>query len=243
MKLKVIGSGSKGNGYVLTNERESLLLEIGVPFKEIKKSLGYNFFSIQGCLISHQHKDHCSNVRELTSTGVPIYSNDETQEFIDKVYNERIIGVQANKNINVGKFQAAPFYLPHDDVPNFGYLLEHEEMGRLLFMTDYEYCPFVFKDFGIDHMLIECNYIDKYIDRTSAKYKHVLRGHAGLDVVLDFIKANQTNNLQNIILCHLSDGSSNENEILQAVKEIVGPAVNVFIAKKNLEVKVNKYPF
>ena len=243
MELKVVGSGSKGNGYVITNQKESLLLEIGVPFKKIKKALEYNFFSIQGCLISHKHKDHCSNLRELAITGIPIYSNDETQEFIKNVYRENITGIQENKPITVGNFVAIPFNLPHDDVPNFGYLIEHQEMGRLLFMTDYEYCPFVFKNFEIEHMLIECNYIDKYINRDSAKYKHVLRGHAGLDTVLEFIKVNQSKNLQNIILCHLSDDNSNEEEILAEVKKIVSPSVNVMIANKNLSVKVNKYPF
>lgn len=243
MKLSVIGSGSKGNGYVLTNEKESLLLEMGMPFKEIKKVLGYNIFSIQGCLISHKHKDHCSYIQELTLVGIPIYSNDETQEFIDEMYNERITGIQANKLISIGEFQVIPFYLPHDNVANFGYLIQHGEMGNLLFMTDYEYCPFVFKNYKIQHMLIECNYIDKYTEKNSPKYKHVLKGHAGLDTVLEFIKTSQTQYLQNIVLCHLSDGSSNEQEIMQAIKEFVSPAVNVFIARKNLEVKMNKYPF
>lgn len=243
MELRVVSSGSKGNSYILTNTKESLLIEKGVSIKAIKKALDYNVSSVQSCLISHRHKDHCYNVDEVNLLGIPVYSNEETQGFLLETFKDCINGIQENKPIMIGKFMTVPFYLPHDDVPNFGYLIEHIEMGRLLFMTDYEYCPFVFKSFEIEHMLIECNYIDKYVDRDSAKYKHVLRGHAGLDTVLDFIKANQTNNLQNIILCHLSDENSNEEEILQAVREVVSPSVNVLIANKNVVVKVNKYPF
>ena len=36
MKLTVIGSGSKGNCYILKGFREALIIECGVPFDEVK---------------------------------------------------------------------------------------------------------------------------------------------------------------------------------------------------------------
>jgi len=36
MKLKVLGSGSSGNCYLLENESEALMLECGLPFKGAK---------------------------------------------------------------------------------------------------------------------------------------------------------------------------------------------------------------
>jgi len=55
MKLIVIGSGSKGNSYVLQGAKQSLLLEAGVPIAKIKEGLNFNLNGVCGCLITHRH--------------------------------------------------------------------------------------------------------------------------------------------------------------------------------------------
>ena len=53
--LKVLGSGSSGNGYLLTNGKETLILETGVKFIECKKALNFDLSSIVGAIVSHEH--------------------------------------------------------------------------------------------------------------------------------------------------------------------------------------------
>lgn len=56
MKLKVLGSGSNANCYLLqSNSGETLIIECGVHLKEIKKALNFNMRNVVGCLISHEH--------------------------------------------------------------------------------------------------------------------------------------------------------------------------------------------
>lgn len=55
MLLKCINSSSKGNAYALIAENEILLLECGMPLKEVKKAIDYNILKIKGCLLSHEH--------------------------------------------------------------------------------------------------------------------------------------------------------------------------------------------
>ena len=56
MTLKCIGSGSTGNCYLLTsNSVETLILDCGIPIKEIKKGLNWNIRGIQGVIITHAH--------------------------------------------------------------------------------------------------------------------------------------------------------------------------------------------
>ena len=57
MMFSVIGSGSKGNGYILHNDNEALVIECGVPFMEYKKALNFNIAKIKGCIVSHKHLD------------------------------------------------------------------------------------------------------------------------------------------------------------------------------------------
>lgn len=56
MQLKVIGSSSKGNCYILENDKEALILECGVPFMETKKAIDFNLHKISGCLITMNTK-------------------------------------------------------------------------------------------------------------------------------------------------------------------------------------------
>lgn len=53
--LKVLATGSKGNCYLLQAGNDKLLLECGIPYKEILKGLDFNLNGVQGCLISHEH--------------------------------------------------------------------------------------------------------------------------------------------------------------------------------------------
>ena len=56
MTLKCLGSSSSGNCYLLTSESgETLILDCGIPIKEIKKGLNWNIRGIKGMIISHAH--------------------------------------------------------------------------------------------------------------------------------------------------------------------------------------------
>nr|DAM90376.1 MAG TPA: YycJ-like MBL-fold protein [Caudoviricetes sp.] len=56
MKLKCLGSSSAGNCYLLTsNNGETLILDCGIPIKEIEKGLDWHIRGIRGMIISHAH--------------------------------------------------------------------------------------------------------------------------------------------------------------------------------------------
>ena len=56
MKLTCLGSSSAGNCYLLTsNNGETLILDCGIPIKEIKKGLNRDIRGIKGVIISHAH--------------------------------------------------------------------------------------------------------------------------------------------------------------------------------------------
>lgn len=55
MKLIVVGTGSKGNCYILSNEKESLVIEAGASYEKILRGLNYNVKDVAGVVISHSH--------------------------------------------------------------------------------------------------------------------------------------------------------------------------------------------
>ena len=68
MVLKVLGSSSKGNGYILDSGSEALILECGVNLKEAKKALGFDVKKVAGCCVTHQHNDHAGYLDKYAST-------------------------------------------------------------------------------------------------------------------------------------------------------------------------------
>ncbi len=70
MKLIVLSSGSKANGYILVGKKDTPSIEAGVPLKEAKVAMGWNLRPVRGCLISHKHADHAGRYIEYAKAGI-----------------------------------------------------------------------------------------------------------------------------------------------------------------------------
>ena len=68
MQFIAINSNSNGNAYILQSSTgEALIVECGVRFEKIKEALGFNLSAVSGCLVTHEHQDHCKAVKEVQS--------------------------------------------------------------------------------------------------------------------------------------------------------------------------------
>lgn len=243
MILKIIGSGSKGNGYALIADNEILLLECGMPMKAVKKAINYNILKIKGCLVSHRHQDHLKYVREYLNMGITVYTNEETKEQVPDASVGRINAIPEFQVFKVGGFAVTPFYVPHNDTPCYAYLIQHEEMGMLLFATDFEYLPWTFKNHRVNHLLIECNYDMQFVNQDIPNYEHKLRGHASLETCRGVVEKNKTSNLKNVILCHLGDSTSDVEYFVNEIQKLAGRSVYVGVATQESVVDVKNIPF
>ena len=186
--------------------------------------------------------DHCKHVRDYCNIGFPIYTNDETAEFIETVYGEKVLSMPEFHRFRLGRFTIQPFYLPHNGVPNFGYLIEHSDMGRLLFMTDMEYCRYDFKALGINHILVESNYDMELVDKSIPNYTHKLLGHCSIQTACGIIRANRTPDLRTVTLCHLG-AFSDEEEFKRHAKEAAESGVIVDVADAGKVFDISLMPF
>lgn len=230
MKLKCIATGSTGNCYTLTSDSgETLILDCGIPIKEIKKGLDWNIRNVVGCIVSHAHSDHSKSVKDFEAMGIPIlapYLGDNC------------------KSMNMGEFTVKPFDLTtidgnwtHTDAngepcPIYGFLITHKEMGRMLYITDCEVVKWRFKD--INHILLGVNYDKDLVDTDNPKANHVFRGHLSIDTACDFVKANYSDSLQNVIMCHLSSENADKDIFIEKMKKVACGA-NVDVAEPGKE--------
>ena len=85
--------------------------------------------------------------------------------------------------------------------------------------------------------------MDDLLERDSAKYEHVLKGHSGISTVRDIILANKTPDLRNVILCHLSSENADPETMQREIQSVAGKWVNIAVAKAGMELKMSKYPW
>ena len=107
----------------------------------------------------------------------------------------------------------------------------------MLYITDCEVIKWKFKD--IDHILLGVNYDKDMVDwSNSAKNNHVFRGHLEIGTACDFVKANYSDRLQNVIMCHLSSENADSDSFIEKMKKVACWAnVDVAAAGKSFDLK------
>lgn len=214
MKLITVGTGSTGNCYLVQQKNDRFIaLDAGVTWRKVMIATKFRPSAIDFCLVTHDHSDHDGYVRDFIKNGISVYGTDR---------------IETKKPYKFKDATVIAFEVPHD-TDCYGYLIKVD--GRYIcYITDFGYCKYTFKSFGVSTWLIACNHVLPP-DRSEAKYGHVVMGHSSLDTVKDILRANQCKEMKNVILCHYSEGEDTDF-MLTEVRRVVGDGVNVFLAKK-----------
>lgn len=247
MKLSVISSCSEGNCYLLTSsEGSTLILEAGVRFSEIKKALGFDLKNVVGCLVSHRHNDHARCVVWLVKSGIPVYSTIDVfnaKHLVDNCF-AHVLQPMRKEQLQ-GGFSVTALSAFHD-VPCLAFIVEHKEMGKLLFATDTFKLPY--KVTGLNHLMIECNYQDDVLEWNEEQGRvplslrdRLMLTHMEKKTTEKVVKINLSERLQDITLIHLSADNSNAEHLQKDISAVSG--LPVYVAKAGLEIELNYDPY
>ena len=244
MLVKTTSTGSKGNNYALISVEDVLLLECGVPAKDMLKTIDYQTSKVVGCLLSHEHGDHAKYIKQYMQYGVKVYGSDEVQSNIELIYGEKIEGIKRMNRKKLGSFSVIPFRVPHGETDCDGWLIDSPE-GKLLFITDAEYCPYDFSKMNINYGLIECNYSMDNIsfEHDEVKNRRVVQTHMEVQTCKRLIQSINSESLRSIGLIHLSAKNGNPQRFRDEIRSVVDSDVNVWIAEKGTEKEFRLMPF
>jgi phosphoribosyl 1,2-cyclic phosphodiesterase len=231
MKFKVLASGSKGNCYLLQSKDETLILECGIKYKQILEGLNFDLEGIIGCLVTHEHKDHSKAIESLNNNGIDVYASKGTFETL-KIENHRNKIIKSEEVFKIGNFTILPFEAKHDAKEPLGFLINHKDIGNLLFITDSYYCEYNFKD--LNHILIECNYSKNILDENIENgvipvslRNRIVKSHFELGNVIEFLKSNDLKNVKTLMLLHLSSSNSDAELFMNEIVKNTGLAIDV----------------
>lgn len=245
MKVKILGSSSKGNCYLLEAAGEILVLEAGVRLSDVKIALDFDLSRIVGCLVTHEHGDHSRALTDFLKLGKYVMALPDVFLAAGVGSHHYRKDIRPGGKYKIGRFFIYVLQVQHD-VPCVAFLIRHPECGSVLFATDTAF--FDYHITGLNHIFIECNYADSLLEDNiekgflPASMRNRLHGsHMELETTKRVLLATDLSKVTTICLIHLSGNNADPQRFEQEIEKLIG--LPVTIARKGIELELQNTPF
>ncbi len=245
MQFKTIASGSKGNCTIILCGNTNLIIDMGISYLTLKRSLEENSLSFKdfsGILVTHNHSDHTKGLASLiTKTNLPIFIPEEMYDGLkEKVPYNKCQFIDDKFTINDVEIEL--IHTSHDAPSSVGYIITYDDKS-LVYVTDTGYInrKYLAKMVSKDAYIIESNHDE--IMLMDGPYPRFLKervisdkGHLSNKTTAKYLKKIIGPNTKTIVLAHLSEKNNTEEKALSAITEENLPTnINVLIARQNEE--------
>ena len=240
MKIQTIASGSKGNCAIIICENTKIIIDMGITFITLKRSLEENSLSFKdfsGILITHNHSDHINGLKTLMNkTNLNAYITKEMYESInDYIPKDRCIFVDDQFTINDLNIEL--IHTSHDAPVSNGFIITNDDKS-IVYITDTGYInrKILNKIINKDLYLIESNHDE--IMLMDGPYPRFLkervisdRGHLSNKTTAKYLTKLIGDKTKYVILAHLSETNNTPDKALEEMqKESIDKKVEIVIA-------------
>lgn len=221
-------SGSAGNAYSIIDGNARILVDPGIPFRQLQKATGFNLSRYDFALVSHEHKDHCHAVKDLMRIGIPVAMSQGTMAAFNPNGSLYTI-IKSECMWELAGWQVLPFQTEHDAAEPLGFLIESPGGSKIIYATDTKYIRYKFS--GITHFMIECNYSEELLLKNNgldeSTKMRIRQSHFEFENVQEFFRVQDLARAKAIHLIHLSEKNSDEKLFTEVVQGLTG--VPVFV--------------
>ena len=145
LSVRALGSGSKGNAVLVQNGATRILVDCGLPIKELTKRLlkvQVTLAELDGVVITHEHDDHIKSLMELSEGyRIPVYLHRQVNSLLkSKLHLTATSPFDTPEPFSVGTIEITPFRTSHDAVHPLGYTLTDTD-SKVLYATDLGFVP------------------------------------------------------------------------------------------------------
>ena len=213
MRFAVLGSGSQGNGTLISSGDTHVLVDCGFSLRETERRLarlGVAAADISAVLVTHEHADHVHGVGLLARRyNVPVYLSRGTLRGLRKPL-EATRFLAANDTFDVGALSIRAVGVTHDALEPLQYVFS-DGRRRLGVLTDLGSYDATLLDHyrGLDALMIEANHCIDLLAR--GHYPTFLKqrvggdyGHLNNQQAARLVAELGWENLQHLVLAHLS---------------------------------------
>ena len=191
LTLAALGSGSGGNAFVATADREAIIIDLGFSRRELRSRMSRLSIApeiLSGALLTHDHDDHVRGCRVFCDElHLPLYASSGTVRYLRRrgKLPGKVVEFEPGARFSVGTFSVTAFPVPHDAEDPVGFVIAADGC-RIGFATDLGNVNALVRRHlaDCDALVLESNY-DPDMLRRSDRSLMLKRRIAGRDGHLD----------------------------------------------------------
>lgn len=238
MIVHCIGTGSKGNCYVVGYEGQWIMLDCGVSPRKTMDWLYRNqiyLSEFEACCITHEHGDHASAWPIFQKTSVPLVMTFGTYYALNEKKRTAMVPnaiVSSRCAYETRNFSIRAIPSRHDAREPVNYMVTNRSHGEvLLYITDTQFFEYLISD--VTDILIECNYDEESLLQSETdpeQIKRIRKNHMSLESCREFLVKNAKNMraCDRIHVIHMSDRHCNEALVKRTLEEATGKEIIIF---------------
>lgn len=243
-----LNSGSNGNCYYIGNEKEAVLVDVGISCREIErrmKRLNLSMQKIKAVFISHEHTDHIRGLHSLVKKySLPVYITTPTLKFSRLYFQTDVTrNFAPHDTIAVGELKITAFPKLHDASDPYSFTISCNDIKVGVFTDIGLPCENVIKHFQqCNAAFLEANYDDEMLDKGNYPF-HLKRrikggkGHLSNKQALELFKRHRPSFMTHLILSHLSQ-NNNCPKLVEELFSQHAEGVNMIVASRYEETPV-----
>jgi phosphoribosyl 1,2-cyclic phosphodiesterase len=243
-----LNSGSNGNCYYIANEKEAVLVDVGISCREVEKRmlrLGLLIDKVKAIFISHEHSDHIKGLEVLSRKHhIPVFITEPTLRHGKLMIKAGLANAfRAYEKIQIGELLITAFPKWHDASDPHSFVITGNEVTVGVF-TDIGYaCEHVIENFKKCHAaFLEANYDERMLEEGNYPFYLKRRiqsdkGHLSNTQALELFTKHKSPFLRQILLAHLSKENNSPQLVQQLFTQHSGET-KVVVASRDYETNV-----
>jgi phosphoribosyl 1,2-cyclic phosphodiesterase len=225
-----LNSGSNGNCYYIANQKDAVLVDVGLSCKEVEKRmgrLGLNITTVKAIFISHEHIDHIKGVSVLSRKyNLPVYITAATHQSSGLfLLDTNIHHFKANQPIQIGGIVVTAFPKFHDCAEPHSFVVSGNGINIGVFTDIGSVCDNVINNFKLCHaVFLESNYDDDMLEKGNYPWhlKNRIRsshGHLSNAQALELFLTHKPAFMSHVLLSHLSRDNNHPQLVYDLFKK------------------------
>ena len=225
-----LASGSKGNATYISDGETSILIDAGLSGKEIQRRLtsqGLSAEQLNAIIVTHEHSDHIKGVGILSRRyKLPVYINQKTEKAAPELGKLHAVRpFECGKAFTVDKLAIHPFSISHDAHDPSGFTIG-QNGTTIAIATDLGIATSMVRE-HLKHcalLIMEANHDPQMLQ--TGPYPWPLKqriqsrvGHLSNSDSKKLLNDLQHENLQHVILAHLSEVNNTPQKALAEVSK------------------------